>query len=70
MAINAPPKASLAEIVNQVFLEHIEARFAEYEQQINGSRLSAQTKATYLEHPRRFVRWLKGEPIAALTEGS
>jgi hypothetical protein len=39
----------------------VERALKEYLAEVEASDLAHLTKATYAEHPRNFVRWLKGE---------
>lgn len=41
--------------------QDLRAAFAEYAEKINASGRKPNTKATYLTHADRFVRWLLGE---------
>ena len=42
----------------------VQDAYDKYENAVsNGKGLSPQTKDTYLQHVRRFIRWLKDEPM-------
>ncbi len=53
----------LSESVHDVFLQYITDQLAAYEREVSASNLAPSTKQTYIEHPRRFARWLRGESI-------
>lgn len=47
--------------VKRECLEAVRRALAEYENEVHGSGLSAQTKETYCRHAGTFVRWLEGD---------
>ena len=44
--------------VNYAVVAQVRDAFAQYEREVTASRLTLQSKATYILHASQFVRWL------------
>ena len=45
--------------ISEAALREVQEAFKRYEEEVAKSQLQLSTKTTYLQHPKRFIRWME-----------